>query len=461
MRIGHLPARLRRRWRSRLAVMAGLLVFVVGVYVVVVLAGGVLVGRTDSPSVPLSVLATVVVALLFARVQAGLERAVARTGHDPAATPYDVLRRFSEDVTAGDTTDQLPIRMARLLGEGTGAQWAQVWLVVTGRLVLAATWPAHTGADSTPPSLESNLDHPKNAPGRRSLPVALGGDLLGVLTLQERPELALTPVEQRLFSGLAGQAGLVLRRVGLQAALAERHVELLTQAADLQASRQRLIDTQDAERRRLERDMHDGAQQHLVALAVNLRLAQSVMERSPQRAAEVLAAQAGEARETIATLASLSRGIYPRLLTDDGLMAALRSAVTASAIPVIVRPVPPDLPRLPAPVEAALYFCALEAVQNASKHSGANHLTLTVRQDLDCWALIVVDDGNGFDAQDSLVNASAGGMLNMADRLSAVGGTLDISSRSGTGTSVTARVPRDEYPGQGPTGPVMHPAGLT
>jgi signal transduction histidine kinase len=462
MRTRRLPTRLHRRWRSRwrsrLAVMAGLLGFVVGVYVVVVLAGGALIGHTDSPSVPLSVLATVVVALLFAPVQAALERAVARAGHDSAATPYDVLSRFSEDVTAGDTTDQLPSRMAKLLGEGTGALWAQVWLVVAGRLTLAASWPAHADTDLTPPPGQLDGDGAAAPAGRRSLRVVHGGQLLGVLRLQERPGLALTAVEQRLFTGLAAQAGLVLRLVGLQAELEDRHHQLVVHAGDLRASRQRLIDTQDAERRRLERDMHDGAQQHLVALAVNLRLAQTVAARSPQRATQVLATQAEAAVETIAALTSLSRGIYPRLLTDDGLMAALRSAVTASATPVSVHPA--QLERLPAPVEAALYFCALEAVQNATKHSGADHVTLTVQQEgRHSWSLTVVDDGTGFDSEPLLANASAGGLLNMADRLSAVGGTVDISSRSGSGTTVTARVPRDEHPAQEPAAPALHPVG--
>lgn len=460
MRSRRFASRLRGRRGSRLLVAAGLLGFVGGVYIVVVLAGGALIGRTDSPSVPLSVLATVVVALLFVRVQAALERAVAMARHDRAATPYEVLSRFSEDLTEGETPENLPMRMAQLLGEGTGAQWAQVWLGVEDRLVLAATWPADTDAVSTPPARESESDHAPREPGRRSLPVMHGGQLLGVLSLQERQGLALTPVEQRLFSGLAGQAGQVLRRVGLQAALEERHSELVAQAGDLQASRQRLIDTHDAERRRLERDMHDGAQQHLVALAVNLRLAQTVAARSPHRATEVLAAQAGAARETIATLTSLSRGIYPRLLTDDGLTVALRSAVAASSIPVSVLASLPLLPRPPAAVEAALYFCALEAVQNAGKHSGASHLTLAVRQDQHCWTLSVVDDGHGFDPQDSVLDASAGGLLNMADRLSAVGGNLDVSSRPGDGTTVTARVPRDGLPGR-PIGSATPPVVLT
>ena len=443
MRTGGLPSRLGQAWRGRATVLLGLLTFVIGVYVVVVLAGGALIGRTESPSVPLSVLATVVVALLLAPVQAALERAVARAGHRQAASPYDVLRRFSQDVAdGGGEIGALPERMAALLGHAAGAQWAQVWLVVSGRLVLAATWPADAQTDTGPPppgldQVQSNEPH-----GRRSLQVTHGRELLGVLRLQERTGVALTPVEQRLFAGLAGQAGLVLRRVALQASLVQQHDELMARAGELQASRQRLVDAQDAERRRLERDMHDGAQQHLVALAVNLRLAQSLAARSPERAAEVLGAQAEAAETTISTLTSLSRGIYPRLLADAGLVVALRSALGATSIPVTV--VPGVLSqRLPAPVEAALYFCALEAVQNASKHSGARHVIITLEEHTGSWVLTVVDDGSGFDSRYALEHASAGGLLNMGDRLAAVGGVVQIRSGSDIGTSVTATVPRE------------------
>ncbi len=333
--IAPVVGRLRRGGRHRLVVVVGLAVFVLGVYVIVVLGGGGLIGRTDSPSLPLSVLATAVVALMFAPVQAGLERAAASLGLAGTAAPYDVLRHFSQTVQDGYATEELPARTSKLLAQGTGAQWAQVWLAVSGRLSLTATWPPDADADQTRPN-----PTPQQAdaaiPGRRALAVRHDGQLLGVLRLQERPGLPLSTVEERLFSGLAAQAGLVLRQVRLRAELAVRHDELLVRAEELKASRERLIATQDAERQRLERDLHDGAQQHLVALAVNLRLAQTLTARAPQRAARVLVEQADAARAAIETLTSLSRGIYPSLLSNDGLLPALRSAVATSAIPVSI-----------------------------------------------------------------------------------------------------------------------------
>ena len=425
-------------------VLGGLAGFVVATYVVVVLGGGALVGRTDSPDLTLSVLATAVVALGFEPVQRRLDQVARRMVDGGTPSPYDVLSRFSETVTGGYTTEELPGRMATVLGEGTGAEWTQVWLTVQDRLTLAATWPPDAGADPRPPE---PVDDARDATGdrRRALPVRHGGQVLGVFRLQERPDQPLTTVEERLFSGLAAQAGLVLRLVGLRAELAARHDDLVARAAELRASRERLIETQDAERRRLERDIHDGAQQHLVALAVNLRLAETVATRSPERAARVLADQAVAAREAIETLSQLSRGIYPRLLADEGLVPALRAAVATSPVPVAVE-TDDDAPgRPPTGVEAALYFFAMEAVQNAAKHAAAS--AVTVRLSLagegagSRWRLSVTDDGTGFDSAGAEASGGGAGLSNMRDRLDAVGGSTQLVSRPGHGTTVVAEVP--------------------
>jgi signal transduction histidine kinase len=264
---------------------------------------------------------------------------------------------------------------------------------------------------------------------------------LGVLRLQERPGLALTLVEERLFAGLAAQAGLVLKWVALRAELDERRAELMVRSEQIKASRERLIETQDTERSRLERDLHDGAQQHLVALTVNLRLAHTIAERSPHRAAAVLSEQAVAAQVAIETLSTLSRGIYPRQLADKGLGAALRSAVAGSAMPITIDT--HDVGRLAAPVEAALYFCCMEAVQNAAKHSGAVTVSVRVDEDPHRWQLTVTDDGLGFD-QAHGASASGAGLANMRDRLDAVGGTVQVVSAKGTGTTVSAVVPRPD-----------------
>ena len=406
--------------------LGGLVVFVVLVYVLVVLGGGALIDHTSSPHLGLSVLATAVVALGFEPVRSRLEVLTTRLLHGGVQSPYEVLSRFSSALTGSRENDDLPARMAEVLAEGTGAKAAQVWLMVDDQLRLAATWPP--AADSS-----SGAD---DVLGRRELQVRQAGELLGVLAVQERDNVPLTPVEERLFAGLANQAGLVLRGARLRAELVHRLAELSTLAEELQFSRQRLVDVQDAERRRLERDIHDGAQQHLVALAVNLRLAHTLAQRSPDRADRLIAEQREAATATIETIISLSRGIYPRLLVDEGLTAALRTAIARSPLPVEL--VAADLGRYPAGVEAAAYFCALEALQNSAKHSAAKAIRLDLRGGPGVLEVIVQDDGSGFDLGATRVGA---GLANMRDRVESAGGTLTIETAPSRGTLVAASLP--------------------
>jgi signal transduction histidine kinase len=419
----------RRSVRERLAallVLSGLVAFVLLVYVVVVLGGGALIGHTSSPHMGFSVLATVVVALGFEPVQSRLERLVSHVVHGGRRSPYEVLSSFSQAVTGSYANEELPARMAKVLADGTGATGAQVWLMVQDRLRLAATWPP--GADLA--------DGSRDIPGRRELPVRQAGELLGVLAVQERDGVPLTVVEERLFAGLASQAGLVLRGARLRAELVHRLAELSARAAELRVSRQRLVDAHDAERRRLERDIHDGAQQHLVALAVNLRLATTLAQRSPERADRLIAAQVAAATATIDTLVSLSRGIYPRLLVDGGLTPALRSAIATSPVPVDLRA--SGVGRYAAGVEAAAYFCVLEALQNSAKHAAAHAIRVDMRGGDTGLAVTVADDGTGFDAGTTSAGA---GLANMRDRVESAGGTLSIETAPGRGTVVHARLP--------------------
>jgi signal transduction histidine kinase len=235
---------------------------------------------------------------------------------------------------------------------------------------------------------------------------------------------------------LARQAGPVLRGARLRAQLELRRAQLSARADELRGSRERLVDLQDEERRLLERDIHDGAQQHLVALAVNLRLAQTLAERSPERADVILEGQEQAAVEAVDTLVHLSRGIYPRLLADRGLAAALRQAVANSPVPVQV--IPHGVGRLSTTVEAAAYFCCLEAVQNAAKHSGAALIRVDLIDEAGSLQCVVEDDGEGFDAR---TTTAGSGLTNMRDRVEAVGGTLAIGSSLDLGTRIVALLP--------------------
>ena len=424
-----LPGTLRDR-RVALVVLGGTFLSVCAVYVVVVLGGGLLIGHTDSPHVGLSILATAIVALGLEPLRSWLEGLAKRWVQGDRATPYDVLSRFTESLTGELEPDhvELPPRMARLLAEGTGARWAEVWLMVDGEPELAAAWPQEAGSGHH----RADADQP----GPRSLDVTLDRVRLGILRLQEHPDRPLSPVEERLFAGLSAQAGLVLQGAQLRAELARRADELGALADDLQASRRRVVDAHDSERRRLERDIHDGAQQHLVALVVNLRLAQTLTARSPDRARAVLAEQGDAVDRAITSLVDLSRGIYPKVLTEEGVAAAVREVVGTSTIPVAV--LDRGIGRPDEEIETALYFCTVEAVQNAVKHAGASRIEVELARTGGRLRLLVRDDGRHFDVAAVL---AAGGLGNLRDRVDAVSGDLEVLANDAGGTDVVVTVP--------------------
>ncbi|KQW45180.1 hypothetical protein ASC77_20625 [Nocardioides sp. Root1257] len=410
----------RRELLAAALVGAGLTAFVVLTYVVVVLGGGVLLGRTSSPSLALSVLATAVVAVAFDPVQRRLERWTTRTVLGGRASPYDVVRRFTTTLADQHPDSELPERLARVLRDGTGAESAQVWVDMVDRGVLAATWP--------PGHVVGPGAH------ARRMPVRHGGDDLGALVVFHPPDVTLTTVEERLFAGLADQAALVLRGARLRAELQDRLDQLSTRAEELRVSRERLVDAHDAERRRLERDIHDGAQQHLVALAVNLRLAGTLATRSPERAATLLAEQEQAAVDALETLVRLARGIFPPGLEEGGVAGALRAALGADPA---VELVATGVRRYPSPVEATAYFCCLEAVQNVVKHAAASTTRVELIGTPEVLELSVVDDGRGFDS----AAVSGSGLTNMRERVESVGGRLVVVSAPGRGTRVHVLLP--------------------
>jgi signal transduction histidine kinase len=257
------------------------------------------------------------------------------------------------------------------------------------------------------------------------------GDLLGALSLTKLPGERLTPTEEKLAGDLASGAGLVLRNVRLTE-------ELLARLEELRASRQRLVAAQDAERRRLERNIHDGAQQQLVALTVKIRLARHLGAKDPGRANELLEQTEGELTQALEDLRDLARGIYPPLLADKGLTAALQSQARRAPLPVEVDG--DSISRYSQEAEACVYFCVLEALQNVSKYAdaGGASVRLACR---DGWLeFTVADDGAGFDPRG---RGYGTGLQGMADRLAALGGELHVDSSPGGGTTVTGRLPVD------------------
>jgi len=424
------------RWahvrRTSIVVTLGSLLAVAVVYVAVVLGGGVLVGSTDSPNVALSVIATALVALGLEPLRSALRSVVTERLDHGRRSPYDVLCGFTESLAdPGDSSQSepvdLPTRLARHLATGTGAAWAQVWLAMGDAYECAASWP---------PDIEHDRAATDGVTRVHVRDVVLDEEKLGALRVGEPENQPFGPIEERLLADLAAQAGMVLHRARLRAELARRATDLAVRADELQVSRRRLVDAHDAERRRLERDVHDGAQQHLVALVVNLRLAQTLAGKAPDRSRAVLAEQVPAVDAALATLADLSRGLYPRSLVEQGVGPALRTVLGGIALPVHVDD--HGIGRLPAEVEAALYFCSVEAVQNAVKHSGASSISVDLSAEDGVVRLVVRDDGSGFrQAAESLGH----GLGNMRDRIDAVHGQFALHSHQGHGATVVATVP--------------------
>jgi signal transduction histidine kinase len=259
-------------------------------------------------------------------------------------------------------------------------------------------------------------------PGEHAVEVSHQGEFLGALSVRMPASDPMNPAKDKLVRDLASQAGLVLRNVKL--------------IEDLRASRQRLVAAQDEERRKIERNIHDGAQQQLVALSVKQRMVASMVGRDDERARSMLEELQSETNQALEDLRDLARGIYPPLLADRGLVAALEAQARRAPLPVIVEA--DRIGRFPQETEAAVYFCILEALQNVAKYARASRATVRLGEVDGQLAFEVEDDGVGFDPTRS---SSGTGVQGMADRLAALGGELAVSSSPGRGTTIKGSVP--------------------
>jgi signal transduction histidine kinase len=401
---------------SRTVVYGGLAGFISVVYVGLVVVIGAFVGATEG----LALLATAIIAIAFQPARIRAQAIANRLVYGERATPYEVLSAFSERIGETEASEDLLPRMARILAEGTGAIGAIVWLRAGAELRPAASWPEGHEPDIVPIIVRGELEP---LDGRTTaVPVRQQGELLGALSLTKPASETLNPTERKLVADLAAQAGLVLHNVRL--------------IEDLRASRQRLVAAQDEERVRLERNLHDGAQQQLVALAVKQRLVESLLERDPAKARELMAEIQTQTTEALETLRDLARGIYPPILADRGLEAALESQIRRAAVPIELEA--DLLGRSPQEIETAVYFSCLEALQNVAKYANASRAVVRLSDEPGWITFTVADDGVGFEPARTSLGT---GLLGIRDRVEALGGTLDIRSRPRSGTNVTGRLP--------------------
>ena len=401
---------------NRSVVYGSIVATITVIYAAIVAGVGAVVGRSERSDVFAAVAATAVAAVAFQPARRRAQRFADRLIYGDRASPYELIATFTERLDDASLPEVLP-RMTTLIAEGTGAARIRIWLRSGSDLDPVASWPI-----DAVPAVPVRLDDGElPTMGDPAFAVRHGGDLLGAITVAMPPQEPMTPATERLLTDLSAQAGLVLRNVAL--------------VGELQRSRQRIVSSQDETRRRLERDLHDGAQQRLVTLSLNLRMARERADASGDPALTTsLGAAEQELARSLAELRELARGIHPAILTQNGIGAALRSLADRSTVAVEVRCV--SHARFAPEVEATAYFVVSEALANVAKHAEASHV----------W--VVVDDGDGvlaIDVRDDGVGGAAlgvgSGLRGLTDRVEAVGGRIAFRSARGAGSTVHAEIP--------------------
>jgi signal transduction histidine kinase len=438
--------------------LAGLTALVVAVYVIVVLG----LGRTPSGGerslLLLSMLAAGICALLYLPARHWLTVRANRMVYGEQVAPDETLRTFGQRLTRSIPLDELMLQLAENLRKSMVLASAEVWTGKDGHYERMAgvphrhPAPIEIGPKELPVVARAGVSGgtwldiwvpqlvgPSGSAAMRVAPVAHAGMLLGFIVVTRRPDgEPFTETEDTVLTELARQIGLALHNVQLDTALQASLDQLRLRNQELQDSRARIVAAGDAERRKLERNLHDGAQQHLVALAVKLRLARDAIEDDPEDAVAMIDEIKSDVQTAIGELRALAHGIFPPLLVSGGLAEALPAAAARSPLPTTVEL--DGVGRYGNDVEAAVYFCVLEALQNAGKHAG-DSATVLVRVVAEGHKLgfEVIDDGVGFDATAAAHDGH--GFVNMADRLGAFGGGVEVDSRPGAGTTISGWLP--------------------
>jgi signal transduction histidine kinase len=435
--------------------LVGLTLLVEGIYVVVVLGLGPLPDSRSRRAVQLSMGAAAVVAWFFHPARSWLSDLASRLVYGeprrppaPVALPSSGLARL--------TTEELLLSLLDSLRKTIRLSAAEIWTGDVERFVRVASIPDRRPATFTPDAQEQSVLAGVGVVGNawarlwatplldgrgdtqvRIAPARHSAEVLALL-IAERPADGdvFSDQEERFIGEIARELGLNLHNARLDSELRESLDTVRRQADELRASRARLVVSADMERRKIERDLHDGAQQHLVLLAVKLSLARELLARDPEAASQMLGTLAETIKETIDEVREVAHGIYPPLLLESGLAVALRVAGGRSSLDVTVEA--DAVGRYPSEVEAALYYCCVEALQNASKHASPCRVIIRLHEEEDVVRFEVSDDGPGF-----VVDAAQAGhgFVNMSDRMGAIGGTVEWKSGRGMGTCVSGAAP--------------------
>jgi signal transduction histidine kinase len=410
---------------------------------------------SDREVLGLSMLAAAVAAVGYAPARDRLVASATRLVYGAREAPDEVLRTFGSRLTRAVSMEELLLQLAESLRKTMGLVSAEVYTGagdVLERAVSVPDAPARSlvvGPRERPVVTRAGVSGnawasvwlPALLDGRgdtqvRVAPVSHGGDLLGLIVVERRAAAdGFSEDDDRVLTDLARQVGLAFHNVQLDTALQTTLDELRKQADALRESRARIVASGDAERRRVERNLHDGAQQRLVALSFALRIALTKLGTEPDaRVAEPLADAERSLTEALAAVRAVANGLFPATLISSGLAYAVEELAEFTPIRIDVEAVPDR--RLPAAVEAAAYGVIREAVENAALHARATTVSISASCRSDAVIVEAADDGIG-----GADPARGVGLLDAADRVGALGGRFRIRSPTGGGTRIQAEIP--------------------
>ena len=437
--------------------LVGLTALVAAVYLVVVVGLGRAPTHDERTVLVLSILAAGISALLYVPARRRLADFSNRLVHGTRQAPDEVIRALGERLSRAVPLEELLLQIAESLRAALAVEAAEIWTGSGGVLERVVSEPERGQAKLRLSSSEESVVARAGVSGTariavwlpqlladrgdavvRVAPMAHSGELFGLIVVERSADGDPFDEEaEKVLAELARQVGLALRNVRLDSDLHASLEELRRQAEELRASRARVVAAADAERRRIERDLHDGAQQYLVGLEVNLGVVSGLVESDAEKAKAIIDELRAAVQEAMQDFRDLAHGIYPPLLQDRGLSEALANAARRATIPTRIEA--PAARRYDPEIEATVYFCCLEALQNAGKHAGQGaRTTIRLWEEEDALLFEVADDGSGLDP----ARASSGtGFTNMRDRLEAIGGGLRIESTLSRGTRVAGTIP--------------------
>lgn len=384
------------------------------------LAAFVGVATTKRYEVGVVVLVTILATIAFQPVRAFVERLASRLVYGERLSGYQAVSRLGSGLEAA-APEQAAAMVAAIVRQALDAKWARV--VIAG---------------AKPTVASDGLTDGSPAVATLAAQLVSGEEVVGRVECGPRSEGRYRPRDEELLVTLTRHAAVAIRNAALAAELADRLDQINLQAQELHASRARIVRAEETGRRRLERDIHDGVQQELVALLAKIRLARNQVSRDPSAVGTLLEELQEETKLALSDLRDLAQGIHPTVLSDRGLVEAIEDRVSRMPANVTIEVAEQvRKARFTQAVEGAAYFTVCEGLANAMKHASAQRLTVRLETQESELCLDISDDGAGFDAQ----KVSRSGLKGLEDRIEALGGRLQVTSAPGRGTQLLARLP--------------------